>query len=137
MDTEFDITAEPQDWLAASQPRIPVDGLAPLSYPSRASLVPPRLVSAASMPAPSGTISLAAEQVHARVRSLTDSARSTGQLHSLRLWREGVRQALDALTRAALLLPDEAVCDSLTWTLENEVYTVTASYHLPSSVVLH
>lgn len=138
MDTHFDDTSEPQDWLAASQPGIPVEGLAPLSYPSRASLIPPRLVpTAASMPAPSGTITLAAEDVHARVRALTTEARSTGKLHSLRLWREGLHQALDALTRAALLLPDEAVCDSLTWTLENEVYAVTAAYHLPSSVVLH
>lgn len=139
MDAEYeDITFEPQDWLAASQPSIPLAGLAPLNYPSRETLIPPRLVPTAASPRGlQGTIMLAAEDVHARVRSLITEARSTGQPHSMRLWREGLHQTIDKLTRAALLLPDEAVCDSLTWTFENEVYTVTAAYHLPSSVVLH
>lgn len=138
MSTEFDLVPEPQDWFAASQPGASFEDMASLSYPTRASLVPPRLVpTAGPLPQPQGTVTLDAEKVHAHVRSLTTAARTTGQLHSLKLWREGVRQAIETLTRAALLLPDEAVCDSLTWTLEGERYTVTAAYHLPSSIVLH
>jgi hypothetical protein len=75
--------------------------------------------------------------VRARADDYTREARLNGARHTLRLWREGYREALVALARAAIAVPANTVCESLNWHLDGEDFVVSAAFTQPATPIVH
>jgi hypothetical protein len=55
----------------------------------------------------------------------------------MRLWRECCHEALVALARIATGAPESAVCESLSWQLDGEEYTVAIALAQSAPQVVH
>jgi hypothetical protein len=80
---------------------------------------------------------LPVDLVQRRATEYANSARASGAQHSLRLWRTGYEQAIEALTRETSHLDASATCDALFWEERNGEIWVSATFSQPARSTVH
>ena len=108
--------------------------------PAHGSFAPPRLTPLAAPGAArrvSADLRFPGDLVYARAQEYAREARITGSQHTLKLWRECCHEALVALARIATASPNGTVCESLTWQLDGEDYTVSIVLAQPAAPLVH
>ena len=75
--------------------------------------------------------------VHTQAAAYADGARANGAPHSMQLWRDGCREALIRLARAATNTPAQATCEALFWQLEGDDYYISVTFGQARSAIVH
>jgi hypothetical protein len=139
MTMEYDYA--PETWMALPEACVSSDDI--FTAVARGPITPPRLLAlptqptavcelAESAPAP---LRFPAEQVGRWADDYANYARTLGQPHSMRLWRECFHHALVTLARQALRQPRDAGCTSLHWRLRDGEYLVAATFGAPATTL--
>jgi hypothetical protein len=69
--------------------------------------------------------------VDARAQALVEGARRDGERHSLSLWRTGLRESLEHISREAAHTPTGAICAALFWDRVGDAYRVAVTFEAP------
>jgi hypothetical protein len=110
---------------------------------ARGSLTPPRLLAVdtgAARAVPLLTtvdLRLPVDLVQRRATEYANFARASGAQHSLRLWRTGYEQAIEALARETTHLDASATCEALFWEERNGEIWVSATFSPPVRRTVH